>query len=114
MTDIFDSSDSALSPAQTDMDTPGLHHDSRQFTGEATVDEEILPQRRGRVQFRSSWWFARCEQDITIAPGERVEVIGLLSDSLTLLVSPYAKPEPLSEAAVKLAVAEPEQPLSPT
>jgi hypothetical protein len=112
MTDIFDSPDSALSPTEMDMENPELHYDSRQFSGEAVVDEEIRPEQKGRVQFRSSWWFARCEQDITLAPGERVEVLGLLSDTLTLLVSPYPKrPSQGAVEPVPVAVGS-EQPLS--
>ncbi|MDY6784636.1 MAG: NfeD family protein [Cyanobacteriota bacterium] len=114
MTDIFDSSDSALETKRMDVENPDLHHDSRQFTGEAVVDEEIRPQQRGRVEFRSSWWFARCQQDIILAPGERVKVIGLLSDSLTLLVEPIAKTEPIPVEVVEVAVRGPDQPLSPT
>lgn len=64
--------------------------------GEATVDQIIESGKRGRVYFRGSWWFARCEQDITLEPGEVVAVVGL--SNITLLVQPLTKsvPQPLS------------------
>lgn len=90
---LYSSSDSVLAPSEEDMELSALHHDSRQFSGEAVVDEEIRPHQRGRVYFRSSWWFARCDRELCLAPGERVEVVGLETDDLTLLVLPYAETE---------------------
>lgn len=57
--------------------------------GEATVEEIIQSGMRGRVYFRGSWWFAQCEQDITIEPGEIVNVVGI--SNITLLVEPRAR-----------------------
>ena len=57
-----------------------------ELIGEATVDQLIRPGNTGRVRFQASWWPAVCEQDISLAPGERVYVVG--HDNITLLVEP--------------------------
>ncbi|MBD2576155.1 NfeD family protein [Oscillatoria sp. FACHB-1406] len=99
----------ASAPQPAPQPAPELHHDTRQFSGEAVVDEEIRPQERGRVYFRSSWWFARCNSDITLPPGARVEVMGLETENMTLLVVPYGeKKEP-----VEPIILEPDSILSP-
>ncbi|GEM_PF-1278872 len=54
------------------------------YRGRAVVSESITPRRRGRVHFQGSWWLAECEQDITLAVGEVVQVIG--RQNITLLV----------------------------
>jgi tetratricopeptide (TPR) repeat protein len=56
------------------------------FNGQAIVDQIIQPEKAGRVRFRSSYWSARCDQPIAIAPGEVVDVVGL--DRITLKVEP--------------------------
>ena len=53
---------------------------------EAIVDQTIQPGRSGRVRFQASWWPARCEQEITLLPGEIVYVVGI--HNITLLVEP--------------------------
>lgn len=65
-----------------------VSHRSRYFQGEGIVDEAIHPHRKGRVRFRGSWWFAKCEDNLTIAPGEMVEVLGV--QDITLIVKPYS------------------------
>jgi membrane protein implicated in regulation of membrane protease activity len=50
----------------------------------AIVEEEIRPNQPGRVRFQSSWWPAKCEQQITLKPGEVVHVVGL--ENITLIV----------------------------
>ncbi|MEM9539250.1 MAG: NfeD family protein [Cyanobacteria bacterium P01_E01_bin.42] len=54
------------------------------WKGNAIVTEAIHPDRRGRVQFRGSWWFARGVAALNVAPGAWVNVIG--RDEMTLLV----------------------------
>jgi membrane protein implicated in regulation of membrane protease activity len=54
--------------------------------GEAIVDEAIQPGRLGRVHFQGSWWYARCSQNIVLAQGVAVRVIGI--HNITLLVEP--------------------------
>ena len=54
------------------------------WKGNAIVTEAIRPDRRGRVQFRGSWWFARGVSEIDASPGVWVNVIG--RDEMTLLV----------------------------
>ncbi|MBW4693124.1 MAG: NfeD family protein [Lyngbya sp. HA4199-MV5] len=56
------------------------------YKGRAIVSETISPRLRGRVYFQGSWWLAQCEQDITIAVDEVVQVIG--RQNITLLVRP--------------------------
>lgn len=53
---------------------------------QAIVQQVIKLQQRGRVRFAGSDWFARCDQDVTIHPGEIVDVIG--AENITLLVEP--------------------------
>ncbi|MGK7929284.1 MAG: NfeD family protein [Spirulina sp.] len=54
------------------------------WKGNAIVTEAIYPDRRGCVQFRGSWWFARGTNEINVSPGAWVNVIG--RDERTLLV----------------------------
>jgi len=54
--------------------------------GQAIVQQAIQPHQRGRVRFWGSDWFARCDQEISILPGDVVNVIGV--ESITLLVEP--------------------------
>lgn len=56
------------------------------YRGRAVVSETIAPRLRGRVYFQGSWWLAQCEQDVTIAVDEVVQVIG--RQNITLLVRP--------------------------
>ena len=50
----------------------------------AIVEEEIRPDQCGRVRFQSSWWPAKCYQEITLQPGAVVRVLRL--DNITLIV----------------------------
>ncbi len=52
----------------------------------AIVSSTIVPFQGGRVQFQGSWWPARCDQEITLLPGDVVQVIG--RQNITLLVQP--------------------------
>jgi membrane protein implicated in regulation of membrane protease activity len=52
----------------------------------AVVATIIHPHRTGRIKFQGSWWFARCDHNITLHPGETVQVIG--RQNITLLVEP--------------------------
>ena len=56
------------------------------FKGQAIVEQPISPDRSGRVRFKASRWFARCDQPLSIASGEVVDVIGV--QNITLLVEP--------------------------
>ncbi|MGK7900118.1 MAG: NfeD family protein [Hormoscilla sp.] len=62
------------------------------FIGKAKVSETIVgPYREGCVYFRGTWWPARCEQFITLKPGDPVQVIDM--SNITLLVEPVHKCE---------------------
>ena len=54
------------------------------YRGRAIVSATITPRTRGRVHFQGSWWPALCEQDVTLAVGEVVQVVG--RQNITLLV----------------------------
>ena len=55
--------------------------------GEAKVSQTIVgPYQEGRVYFRGTWWPARCEQFVTLKPGDTVQVIDM--SNITLLVAP--------------------------
>ncbi|WP_017306806.1 NfeD family protein [Spirulina subsalsa] len=69
--------------------SPSRHRKNRNhrhFCGPAIVEEMIHPHCRGRVRYRAGWWFALCEQETIISPGEVVEVVGI--QNITLLVKP--------------------------
>lgn len=66
--------------------TPFLSETDPTYRGRAIVSEIIAPHKRGRVKFQGSWWLAQCEQDVTLAVGEVVQVIG--RQNITLLVKP--------------------------
>jgi len=69
--------------ASRDAETPLLG-----LTGEAKVSETIVgPYQEGRVYFRGTWWPARCEQFVTLKPGDTVQVIDM--SNITLLVEPF-------------------------
>jgi membrane protein implicated in regulation of membrane protease activity len=59
---------------------------AKKFEQEAVVDEEIQPNCVGRVHFQATWWPARCPQEIILAPGQIVCVVGI--ENITLLVLP--------------------------
>lgn len=56
------------------------------FNGQAIVEQTIQPDKSGRVRFKGSRWYARCDQPIAIAPNDMVDVIGV--QNITLLVEP--------------------------
>lgn len=53
---------------------------------QAIVQQEIVPHQRGRVSFQGSSWYAECDHNIAIAPGEVVDVVALRE--ITLVVEP--------------------------
>jgi|GEM_PF-3524234 len=53
---------------------------------EAIVEQTIRPGQAGRVRYHSSWWFARCKEDVFLHPGDRVYVVDRMD--LTLIVEP--------------------------
>ena len=66
--------------------TPFFSKADPNYRGRAIVSAIIAPHKRGRVKFQGSWWLAQCEQDVTLAVGEVVQVIG--RRNITLLVRP--------------------------
>ncbi len=62
-----------------------------ELKGQAIVEQTIQPGINGRVHFRNSWWPAQCQQNMTLVPGEIVDVIG--HDNITLLVEPASRSE---------------------
>lgn len=58
----------------------------RLLQGQAIVSQAIAPNCQGRVHFRGSWWPAACDQQVTLVPGEIVNVVGL--SNITLIVRP--------------------------
>lgn len=56
---------------------------------EGVVDEPIHPHHPGRVYFHGTWWPARCLQDLVLATGETVRVIGY--QNITLIVEPFSQ-----------------------
>ncbi|NJK37553.1 MAG: hypothetical protein HC835_20140 [Oscillatoriales cyanobacterium RM2_1_1] len=54
--------------------------------GTGVVTDEIRPHEKGRVKFRATWWDARCEAEIVLAPGTAVHIVR--KDVITLIVVP--------------------------
>jgi membrane-bound ClpP family serine protease len=52
----------------------------------AVVQRLIRPNRRGRVRYRGSSWYALCPANIILLPGRTVRVIGRAN--MTLWVEP--------------------------
>ena len=72
-----------LEDANPDAETPLFG-----IKGEAKVSETIVgPYRQGRVYFRGSWWPARCQEYVTLKPGDTVQVIDM--SNITLIVEPF-------------------------
>ncbi|MBE9181124.1 NfeD family protein [Oculatella sp. LEGE 06141] len=71
-----------------------FHHSTSTFRhpsdldSEAVVDQLIQPGKPGRVKFQASWWPARCDDGVTLAPNTIVHVVG--RQNITLLVRPIA------------------------
>ncbi|MEY3870265.1 MAG: hypothetical protein RLZZ338_4159 [Cyanobacteriota bacterium] len=55
---------------------------------EGIVDQAIYPYRKGRVYYNGTWWPARCPENVTLAPGEVVEVIYI--ENITVWVRPFS------------------------
>ncbi|MBD3882738.1 tetratricopeptide repeat protein [Phormidium tenue FACHB-886] len=83
---------SAVKPTATDSrSSPGRPSSTTApqlgyLKGQAIVEQAISPDHPGRVRFKGSRWFARCDHSMTILPGELVDVIGV--QKITLLVEP--------------------------
>ena len=75
-----------LVTTQTEVVTSFLRNSDPSYRGRAIVSATIAPDTRGRVHFRGSWWPALCEQDVTLAVGDVVQVVG--RQNITLLVRP--------------------------
>ena len=56
------------------------------FQGEGKIYETVFPEQKGRIYFKGSYWFARCNLDLILNPGDIVEVID--RQALTLIVIP--------------------------
>lgn len=80
---VDDLEQSNLEPSSFSNLTPPASKPSK-----AIVDATIAPGHTGRVRYQGSWWSARCDRDITLSPGEAVQVIG--RQNITLLVEPLA------------------------
>jgi membrane-bound ClpP family serine protease len=73
---------------------------------EAIVTQEITPGRAGQVEYRGSFWTARCHQAVTLKPGDLVYVVDI-RHVLTLYVQPApasARIEDLQDTPAKDAV----------
>ncbi len=46
-----------------------------ELTALAVVVSDIKPFQKGRIQYQATYWFGRCEDQITLAAGMPVEVI---------------------------------------
>jgi len=55
---------------------------------EGIVEQAIYPDRKGRVYFNGTWWPARCAENITLEPGEIVNVVKI--ENITLWVKPFS------------------------
>jgi len=53
----------------------------------AVVTNTIEPGKSGQVRFQGSWWNARCEQNLTLTPGQTVYVISD-PNSMPLIIEP--------------------------
>ncbi len=62
------------------------HHSQSPILGEGIVCEEIKPYHKGRVRFKATSWDARCDQELTLAPGTPVRVVK--KENITLFVIP--------------------------
>jgi membrane protein implicated in regulation of membrane protease activity len=47
----------------------------RQLTSLAIVVSDIKPFKRGRIQYQATYWFGRCEDNVTLVVGMPVEVV---------------------------------------
>ncbi|NJL48920.1 MAG: hypothetical protein HC929_17435 [Leptolyngbyaceae cyanobacterium SM2_5_2] len=47
----------------------------RQLTSLAVVVSDIKPFQKGRIQYQATYWFGRCEDNVTLVAGMPVEVV---------------------------------------
>lgn len=58
----------------------------QQWRTQATVHNMITPLQAGRVSYKGTYWYGRCEEgnfDI-IHPGEKVQVLGRVGNTLVV------------------------------
>ncbi|MBW4520199.1 MAG: NfeD family protein [Scytolyngbya sp. HA4215-MV1] len=69
---------------------------------EAIITVTIAPHKSGEIKFQGTWWSARCEQKVTLLPGETVYVTNRQNTTLWVEPPPGKAPSILEETAYHL------------
>lgn len=74
-----------VSQMSSDVNNSAMHH-VEDHSKISTVAESTYPNKRGRINYQGSWWFALCIDNVVTPVGSTVQVTGF--KNITCIVKP--------------------------